>query len=101
MSYIQISVASFTSIEAAAMGLPIIIVRPDNKMNFFSHFGEDIDIRVINKRDIVYSIDLARSNKYWKQFLNKREKYFKKVLFSTDSHSAQRVANVIKSLIKT
>ena len=98
---IQISVASFTSIEAAAMGLPIIIVRPDNKMKFFSHFGEDIDIRVINKKDIVYSIDLACSNKYWKQFLNKREKYFKKILFSADSHSSQRVANVIKNLIKT
>ncbi|MFX0059063.1 MAG: hypothetical protein ACFE85_03910 [Candidatus Hodarchaeota archaeon] len=98
---IQMSVTSFTSFEAAAVGLPIIIIRPmDCRVKFPNHFDGKIDIKVENIEEIEDAINLALSNEYWKKFLDKREIYFKKRLFSTDGMSAKRVANVIKELIK-
>ena len=95
---IQISVASFTSFEAAAMGLPIITIRPDNKI-VFDHFKQEIDIRVTNTDEIVAAINLSLSDEYWKRFIEQREKYFKKMLYSTDGQSSKRVAAVIRKLI--
>lgn len=99
LSDIQISVASFTSFEAAAKGLPIITIRPDNKMKVFDHFKKEIDIRVNNAEQIVEAINLIYSKKYWNLFLDKREKYFKKILYSTDGQSSKRVASAIRKLL--
>jgi len=96
---VQISVASFSSFEAAAMGLPIIIVRPDNEIKFPDHFKEEIDIRVTKDGEIVNAINLALSDEYWKHFIERREKYFGKLLHSTDGQSAKRVAQIIKGLV--
>ena len=99
LSDIQITVASFTSFEAAAMGLPIIIIRPENTIKLLDHFREEIDIRVNKVGDIVKAINLALSDEYWIKFLEKREKYFKKMLYSTDALSSKRVASIIRKLI--
>ena len=97
---IQLSVASFSSIEAAALGIPIIIVRPHNTMKILDHFRKEIDIRVTKEEEIVDALNFALSDEYWYQFLDKRKKYFEKLLYSTDGQSAKRVAEVIKGLIK-
>jgi len=99
LSDIQVSVASFSSFEAAAMGLPIIIVRPDNSIKFPNHFNEEIDIRVTKVEEVVNAINLALSNEYWKDFIEKRERYFGELLYSTDGQSAKRVVQIIKSLV--
>ena len=96
---IQISVASFTSFEAAAMGLPIVTVRPDNNIRVFDHFKQEIDIRVTEAEEIVDKINLCLSDDYWNRFIIKREKYFKKMLYSTDAQSSKRVALTIRKLI--
>ncbi len=96
---VQISTNSFTSFQAAAMGLPIIILNPKNILNMFDHFREEIDIKVTNIEDIPEAIDLCLSDDYYKLFLRKRKKYFKKVLSYTDGRSSQRVADKIKELI--
>lgn len=100
LSDIQISVASYTSFEAAAMGLPIITIRPDENINVFDQFKREIDIRVKNPEEIVNAINLCLSDKYWDDFLEKREIYFKKRLYSMDGQSSKRVASTIKNLIR-
>lgn len=82
LSDIQISVASFISFEAPSVGLPIITIIPDN-IKVFDYFKQKIDIRVTNIEEIVGVINLSLSDKYWNIFLNKREKYFKKMFYST------------------
>jgi len=99
LSDIQISVASFTSFEAAAVGLPIITIRPDNNIKVFDHFKQEIDIRVTDTEEIVDAINLSLSDKYWNRFLVKREKYFRKMLYSIDAQSSKRVAAAIRKLI--
>lgn len=97
---IQISVFSFTSVEAAAMGLPIIILMLHKDVKFPDHFREEIEIRVTKVEEIVNAINLALSEEYWMIFLKKREKYFKKMLSSTDGKSANRVAEIIRNILK-
>lgn len=82
------------------MGLPIIIIKPKERVKFPDHFREEIDIRVTEVEGIVNAINLALSDKYWNEFLEKREKYFRKILYSTDGQSAKRIAEVIKRLVK-
>jgi UDP-N-acetylglucosamine:LPS N-acetylglucosamine transferase len=97
---LQISVASFTSFEAAAMGLPIILVNPDDKFKFLDHYREEIDIRVTEIGEISKAIDIALSDEYWQEFVEKREKYFKKMLYSTNGYSSKCAANMIRNLVK-
>lgn len=100
ISDIQISANSFTSLEAAAMGIPIIIVNPDNKLQFFDHFREEINIKVTDVKNIGNAIDKALSKKYWQEFLVKREIYFKKMFGSTDGQSSKLTANKIIEIVK-
>ncbi len=97
---LQISVSSFTSIEAAAMGLPIIILMTHKNVRFPDHFKGEIEIRVSDIDEIVNAINLALSEEYWNEFLVKREKYFKKIFKFTDGKNAKRIATVIKRIIK-
>ena len=97
---LQISVFSFTSIEAAAMGLPIIILMPHKNVKFPDHFQGEIEIRVTDVNEIVSAINLALSEEYRNEFFKKREKYFKKILQYPDGENAKRVAESIKRIIK-
>lgn len=96
---IQISVASFTSFEAAAIGLPIIIINPSNKLSIADFFREEIELRVIDIKYIKKVIEKALSEDYWQEFLLKRKNYFKKMLTFIDGNSAQCVSNKIRELI--
>lgn len=98
LSDIQISVVSFSSFEAAVVGLPIIMIRPA-KIKVIDHFKQKIDIRVTSGKELVNAIDLCRSNEYWEHFLIKRVNYFKELLSYTDGQCNIRVANAIRSLI--
>jgi hypothetical protein len=95
---VQISVSSYTSFEAVATGLPIIIVNPNNVFDFIDHFREEIEIKVTNQEKIVKAIDLARSEHYWAEFSEKREKYFKNMVHSTDGQSGKRAAEKIEEI---
>ena len=99
-SDIQISVFSFSSFEAAAMGLPVIIVNPGNKMDFFDYFQEEINIKVTKKGQITNIIKKILTNDYWNEFLVKRKNYFTKILGSLDGDSSKRAADEIKKLLK-
>jgi len=50
---------------------------------------------------VVDSIDLYHlTDEDWKEFIEKHERYFKKVLDSTDAQSSKRFVNAIKKIIK-
>jgi hypothetical protein len=100
LSDAQMSVNSFTSLEAAAMGIPIIIVNPNKQVNFFNHFRGEINLEVNHMDQITDVLDKVISKEYWKEFSLKREQFFKKLLFSTDGQSGKRVADKIIELIK-
>jgi hypothetical protein len=95
---VQISVSSYTSFEAVASGLPIIIVNPRNIFDFIDHFREEIEIKVTKENEIVKAIDLVRSENYWQEFIKKREKYLKIMVYSTDGLSGKRAADKIKEI---
>ncbi len=95
---LQISVVSFTSFEAAAVGIPIITIRPDN-IFVIDHFKEKIDVRATNKEEIINAINLCLSDNYWEIFLAKRKKYFRGILSFTDGRSSSRVAKTINQII--
>ncbi|MFX1384259.1 MAG: hypothetical protein ACFFBP_17625 [Promethearchaeota archaeon] len=96
---LQISVFSFTSFEAAAMGLPIILINPNNSIKILDHFRGEININISDVTEICEAIDIALSEEYWEKFLKKREKYFQKMVLSLDGKSSERASNQIKNLI--
>ena len=98
---IQISVTSYTILEAAVMGLPVIsISHPVIKKSFLDHFRGEIDIPVSSTNEMLEAIITVRSEEYWEKFIKKRDKYFKKMMYSTDGNSGKRAAKIIKKLIK-
>ena len=98
-SDLQISTSSYTTFEAAAFGIPVITVSPHEKPLFIDHYRGEIDIRVTDINKISDSIEKALSDDYWEQFLERREKYFSKMVYSTDGNSSERAANIIRNLI--
>ncbi|MHA2225650.1 MAG: hypothetical protein ACXAC8_10630 [Candidatus Hodarchaeales archaeon] len=98
---VQISVSSYTSFEAAAKGLPIIIVNPRDIFHFIDHFRQEIEIKVTNIKKIADAIDLARSDQYWQEFIEKRKKYFNYMVCSTDGQSGKRAAEKISEIIRS
>ena len=99
-SDLQISVMSFTSVEAAAIGIPVITIAfPEFYKSNIDHFRGEIDIRVTDIQEITDAISYALSSEYWEQFLQKRKNYFTKMMHSMDGNSSERAANTILSLI--
>ena len=96
---VQISVFSFTSFEAAAMGIPIIIVIPHKNPKFPDDFKGEIEIRVTQVDEIVNALNLALTDKYWNEFLKKREEYFRKRINFTDGKNAKRITDIIRKII--
>jgi len=96
---LQISAFSFTTFEAAAIGLPVITINPGIKINIVDLFREEIDLRVSSIDNIVDAIEYALSEEYWEIFVKKREKYFKKVLTYIDDKSGQRAAELIIKIL--
>jgi UDP-N-acetylglucosamine 2-epimerase len=97
---VQISLNSYTSFEAAAMGLVIIIINPSNKLDLVDYFQGNIEIRVFKEDEITIALKKAYSEDYWKNFIQKRQVYFEKMLSSTDGQSAKRITKKIKEIIK-
>lgn len=100
ISDIQMSTASFTTFEAAAFGIPVITVNPNNRFRFLDHYQGEINIHVTNKREINRAIERSLTEEYWEIFKIKREQYFKKILYSIDGQSSIRVANAIRKLVR-
>ncbi|MCE7746345.1 MAG: hypothetical protein GPJ52_14545 [Candidatus Heimdallarchaeota archaeon] len=97
-SLMQISVSSFTIFEAITLGLPVILVNPNDEIVAYDHFREEIDIRVRKPEEIVKAIETIRSENYWELFVKKREEYLKKVLFNIDGKNSERIATKIREL---
>ena len=96
----QMSSSSNTSLEAAAMGLPIIILNPKDESEQIEHFWEEIAIKVTDQDKITDAINLVMSKEYWDIFLEKRGKYFNKMLYSDDGQSGRRAAEKIIEIIQ-
>jgi len=97
-SFAQVSINSFSSFEAAALGVPIIIINPNDEINALDHYREEIDIRIRKPEEIKKAISSILDDSYWEQFLIRREKYFKKMLHFIDGKSSERTAQKILEL---
>ncbi len=98
---VQISVTSATAFYAIATGTPIILLNPNKELGLIDFFRDEIGIKVFESKEIGAAIDLALSDEYWNSFIDEREKYFKKMFYSTDGKSGKRAAEKIKELILT
>lgn len=97
---VHISTASFTTFEAAAFGIPVITVNPNNRFKFRDHYRGEINLHITKKGELAKAIERALNDEYWEKFKIRREKYFQKILHSTDGKSAKRVANAIREIIE-
>jgi glycosyltransferase involved in cell wall biosynthesis len=95
----QISVSSFTSLEALAFGVPIITINPNNDFKLVDHYREEIDIRVVKPEEIIDAIKRIISEGFWEEFLIKREIYFEKIFHCLDEKSSQKTAEQIGEII--
>jgi len=100
ISDVQISTASFTTFEAAAFGIPVITVNPNNRFKFLDHYRGEINLHITKSGELTKAIERTLTDEYWEDFKRKREKYFKKILYSTDGQSAKRVAKIVQEIIK-
>jgi len=97
---IQISVNSYSSIEAAAYGLPVITITPDEIFEKITDFFQgEINIRTTDGKTFNSAIKKIYTDDFWEIFVTKREKYFKRLMFSTDGQSSKRAVDMIITII--
>lgn len=99
---VQISVNSYTSLQAAAMGKVIITIQPKwLQIENNDFLGEEISIELKSKEDAKSVMKKAMSDKYWMDYMKKRKNYFSKIFFSDDTQSSSRVAENIEKIISS
>lgn len=99
-SDLQIAVNSFSSMEAAAFGIPIITFVPvklDDKIE--DHYKGEINSHASNESELICIVGefIEDSNKL-EEFYQMRENYFAQYFFSLDGKSAERVAKVLHNI---
>jgi len=98
---IQVSVKSGSSLEAAAMGIPVITVVPPELYNQMTDFFRgEINIRVTSGEEFIEAINKLLDYNYWATFLQKRKKYFENIMYSSDGQSSKRTADTIIQIIE-
>jgi hypothetical protein len=100
-SDIQISVISYTGVQAAALGLPIIFLQPEWLDSVTDpKLGGDISIFATDSKKLIDAINLALSEAYLLKFFEKRKIFFEKFFTFLDNQSGQRVAEKIVEIIE-
>ncbi|NHJ04814.1 MAG: DUF354 domain-containing protein [Candidatus Heimdallarchaeota archaeon] len=98
---IQVSVKSGSSLEAAAMGIPVITVVPSELYDQMTDFFQgEINIRVSSAEEFIEAINKLLDINYWPIFLEKRKKYFENIMHSADGQSSKRTADTIVHIIE-
>lgn len=98
---VQVSLpSSYSSFEAIALGIPIILINLKNKYEFVDFFNNEIELRASTSIELSNQIKKCLTEKYINEFKFKRKKYLKSRLTYLDGKCGERVADRIKEIIQ-
>lgn len=97
---VQVSVSSYSSFEAVVLGIPIILVNPDNKFKLFDYFNNEIALRANTAEELSKHLRRCLTEEYKDEFKIKREKYLKSRLYYLDGKSGERVVEKVEEIIR-
>lgn len=97
---LQISVASYSSLEAVAFGLPIVLVNPENRVRLFDCFNGEVEERATSTGQLLEKVRRCLSETYQEEFKIKRERFLKSRLKYLDGKSGKRVVNTINEILE-
>ena len=97
---VQISFSSYSSFEAVVLGVPIILIDPDNKYKFIDDFDNEIELRASTSEELNNQLKKCLKEEYKNEFKFKRKKYLKSRLTYLDGKCGERVANKIEEIIQ-
>jgi len=97
---VQVSVSSYSSFEAVVLGIPIILVNPNNKFKLFDYFNNEIELRASMPEELSKHIRRCFTKEYKDSFKIKREKYLESRLGFLDGRSGERVVEKIEEIIR-
>ncbi len=97
---VQASVSSYSSFEAVASGIPIIIINPNNKLKLFDPFNNEIELRASTSEEFNDQLKKCLTEEYKKEFKFKRRKFLKSRLTYLDGKCGERVTNKIEEIIQ-
>lgn len=97
---VQVSVSSYSSFEAVVLGIPIILVNPDNEFKLFDYFNNEIELKANTAEELSKYLRRCLTKEYKEVFKIKREKYLKSKLCYIDGKSGERVVERIEEIIK-
>ncbi|MBN1901432.1 CDP-glycerol glycerophosphotransferase family protein [Candidatus Sumerlaeota bacterium] len=96
---VQVSVSSYSSLEAVVFGVPIVLVNPSNRIRLFDYFNGEVELKATDSENLVRNVKKALSLDYRSIFLPKREKFLEKRLGFLDGECAARVIEEINRII--
>lgn len=97
---VQASVSSYSSFEAVASGIPIIIINPNNKLKVFDPFNNEIELRASTSEELNDQLKKCLTEEYKKEFKFRRRKFLKSRLTYLDGKCGERVADKIREIIQ-
>ncbi|OLS25562.1 MAG: hypothetical protein HeimC2_18180 [Candidatus Heimdallarchaeota archaeon LC_2] len=101
ISDLQISVLSYTTIQAAAMGLPVVMINPNwLDIELKDYIGVPLGIIVSEKHEIKKAIEQGLDPAYLQDYHQKRINFFNDNYFSSDGKSSNRAATMINRIIE-
>lgn len=96
---VQVSVMSYSSFEAVVLGIPMVLVNPDNKIKFFDFFNNEVELKAKTAEELSKHLRRCLTEEYKNEFKLKRKKYLDSRLGYLDGKSGERVVEKIEELI--
>jgi len=82
------------------LGIPIILVNPDNKLKLFEYFDNEIALRANTAQELSNHISRCLTDEYMEEFSMKRKQYLESRLDSLDGRSGERVVEKVEEIIR-
>jgi len=97
---VQISVNSYSSFEAVAFGIPIILIKND-LIKTYDYFNNEIELRANSMDSLTSQIRKCLTNEYKSEFELKRPAFLNSRLYKLDNNSSKRAVEKIEEIIKS
>ena len=82
------------------MGIPIVLVNPDNKLRLFEYFDNEIALSANTSQELSAHLKRCLTDEYIEEFRTKRKKYLESRLDYLDGKSGERVVEQVEEIIR-
>ena len=96
---VQVSILSYSSFEAVVLGVPIVLVNPDNRLKLFDYFDSEIALSANTADELSAHLKRCLTDEYIEEFRTKRKKYLESRLDYLDGRSGKRVVEKVEEII--